>query len=165
MAQAAFQGEKGAFSEDAAITFFGDIDTITCKSFADVFDAVLKDRADFGVVPVENSQAGSINETYDLLLSCPLNIFGEINLRINHCLVALPGTNLADIKIVYSHPQAIAQSQDFLNKLKVEVGPGYNTAGSAKRIKEEGIKNHAAIASRQAARIYGLKIVAADIET
>src|SRR4030042_1744352 len=160
MAQAAFQGEKGAFSEDAAITFFGDIDTITCKSFADVFDAVLKDRADFGVVPVENSQAGSINETYDLLLSCPLTIFGEVNLRVSHCLVALHGTTLADIRVVYSHPQAIAQSQEFVSKLQVEIVPTYNTAGSAKKIKEEGVKSHAAIASRRAAHIYGLEIVA-----
>jgi prephenate dehydratase len=165
MAQAAFQGEKGAFSEDAAITFFGDTDTIACKSFADVFEAVLKDKTEFGVVPVENSQAGSINETYDLLLSYPLTIFGEVNLRVNHCLVALHGTTLADIRVIYSHPQAIAQSQEFVSKLQVEIVPTYNTAGSAKRIKEEGVKSHAAIASRRAAHIYGLEIVTADIET
>lgn len=165
MAKAAFQGERGAFSEDAVITFLGDIETIPCKSFSDVFEAVLGDKVEFGVVPVENSQAGSINETYDLLLSYPLNIFGEINLRVNHCLVALSGENLAEIKIVHSHPQAIAQCQEFLNKLNVEVVPGYNTAGSAKRIKEEGIRGHAAIASRRAAHIYDLKILATDIET
>lgn len=165
MVEAAFQGEKGAFSEDAVLTVFGNINTIACKSFSDVFEAVLKDKVDFGVVPVENSQAGSINETYDLLLSYPLNIFGEINMRINHCLVALPETSLAEIKVVYSHPQAIAQCQEFLDKLKIEIVPGYNTAGSAKRIKEEGIKSQAAIASRRAAQIYGLNIVAADIET
>ena len=165
MTRAAFQGERGAFSEDAAITFFGEIDTIACKSFADVFESVLKDRADFGVVPVENSQAGSINETYDLLLSYSLTIFGEVNLRINHCLATLPGTSLADIEVIYSHPQALAQSQEFLNTLNAEIVPGYNTAGSAKRVKDEGIKNHAAIASRRAAQIYGLEIVAADIET
>lgn len=165
MTKAAFQGEKGAFSEDAVLAFFGNIETIACKSFSDIFEAVLKDKVDFGVVPVENSQAGSINETYDLLLSHPLNIFGEINMRINHCLVALPGTRLAEIKVVYSHPQALAQCQEFLNTLKVEIVPGYNTAGSAKRIKEEGITSQAAIASRRAAQIYGLEIVAADIET
>jgi prephenate dehydratase len=165
MPQAAFQGEKGAFSEDAAITFFGDINTIACKSFAEVFEFVLKNKVDFGVVPVENSQAGSINETYDLLLSYPLTIFGELNLRINHCLLALPGTTLVDIQVVYSHPQAIAQSQVFLNKLQVEIIPEYNTAGSAKKIKEEGNRSHAAIASKRAAHIYGLDIIAADIET
>ena len=165
MVQAAFQGERGAFSEDAALRFFGTIDTIPCKSFAAVFEAVLTGKAEFGVVPVENSQAGSINETYDLLLSHPVTIFGEINLRINHCLVALPGATVAEIRVVYSHPQAIAQSQEFLNTLQVDIVPEYNTAGSAKRIKEEGITSHAAIASRRAARIYGLAVLAADIET
>jgi len=165
MSKAAFQGEIGAFSEDAIIAFFGDIETFPRKSFGDVFDAVLKDEVDFGVVPVENSQAGSINETYDLLLKYPLNIFGEVNMRINHCLVALPGEKLAEIKVVYSHPQAIAQCQEFLNKLNLEVVPGYNTAGSAKKIKEENIRGQAAIASKRAAQIYGLSILAADIET
>ena len=165
MAKAAFQGERGAFSEDATLTFFGDVETVGCKSFDEVFEAILENKVDFGIVPVENSQAGSINETYDLLLSYPLAIFGEINMRINHCLVALPGTRLTEIKVIYSHPQALAQCQEFLNKLKVEVIPGYNTAGSAKRIKDEGIRSHAAIASRRAAQIYSLEIVAADIET
>lgn len=165
MIKAAFQGERGAFSEDAVITFFGNIETIPCKSFSNVFDAVLKDEVEFGVVPVENSQAGSINETYDLLLIHPLNIFGEINMRISHCLLALPGEPLNGIKAVYSHPQAIAQCQEFLNKLMVDVIPAYDTAGSAKKIKEEGIRSNAAIASRRAAQIYGLEILAADIET
>lgn len=165
MAKAAFQGEGGAFSEDAIITFFGNIETIPCKSFSNVFDAVLRAEVEFGVVPVENSQAGSINETYDLLLIHPLNIFGEINMRISHCLVALPGESLNGIKVVYSHPQAIAQCQEFLNKLKLESIPAYDTAGSAKKIKEDGIRGHAAIASRRAAQIYGLEILATDIET
>lgn len=163
--RAAFQGERGAFSEDAIITFFSNAETFPCHSFGDVFEAVLTARADFGAVPVENSQAGSINETYDLLLSYPLNIVGEINMRINHCLVALPGESLNGISIVYSHPQALAQCKEYLNKLNVEVVPGYNTAGSAKRIKEENIKGHAAVASRRAAQIYGLEILAANIET
>ncbi len=164
MVKTAFQGERGAFSEDAVITFFNDAETYSYRYLTDVFNAVLNDEVDFGIVPVENSQAGSINETYDLLLSYPLNIFGEINLRINHNLVALPGVSLAGIKTVYSHPQALAQCQDFLSNLNVEVVPGYNTAGMAKKIKEDGIKGYAAIASRRAAQIYGLEILAADIE-
>ena len=165
MLKAAFQGERGAFSEDALISFFGDIETLPCRSFSNVFEAVLNTEVDFGVVPVENSQAGSINETYDLLLCHPLSIFAEINMRINHCLVALPGETLSSIKTIYSHPQALAQCQEFISNLNVEVFPGYNTAGSAKRIKEEGIKNAAAIASRRAAEIYNLIILAPDIET
>jgi prephenate dehydratase len=165
MLKAAFQGERGAFSEDAVISFFGDIETLPCRNFSRVFEAVLNDEVDFGVMPVENSQAGSINETYDLLLSNPVSIFAEINIRINHCLVALPGESLSSIKKIYSHPQALAQCQEFISKLNVEVFPGYNTAGSAKRIKEEGIKNAAAVASKRAAQIYDLIILAPDIET
>jgi prephenate dehydratase len=163
--RAAFQGERGAYSEDAIITFFSDAETFACHSFSDVFEAVLTDRADFGAVPVENSQAGSINETYDLLLSYPLNIYGEVNIRINHCLVALPGEGLSKINVVYSHPQALAQCREYLDKLNVEVIPAYNTAGSAKNIKEDNIKGCAAVASRRAAQIYGMEILAADIET
>lgn len=165
MIRVAFQGERGAFSEDAVITFFHEAKTLPCHSLSDVFEAVLRDNVDFGAVPVENSQAGSINETYDLLLNYPLNICGEIDLRISHCLMALPGENLAGIKMVFSHPQALAQCQEFLNKLEVESLPAYDTAGSAKKIKDEGIRGQAAIASRRAAEIYGLEILAADIET
>ncbi len=120
---------------------------------------------EFGVVPLENSQAGSINETYDLLLAYPLNIFAEVILRVSHCLMALPGETLADITTIYSHPQALAQCDEFLSKLKVEVMPNYDTAGSAKMIKEKKLKHCAAIASKRAAHIYGLEILAPEIET
>ena len=165
MLKAAFQGERGAFSEDAVISFFSDIETLPYRSFGDVFKAVLTDEADFGVVPIENSQAGSINETYDLLLSHPVIIFGEINMKIHHHLVALPGESLESIKTVYSHPQALAQCHEFISKLNVQIFPGYNTAGSAKRLREEGMKEAAAIASKRAAQIYNLIILAPDIET
>jgi prephenate dehydratase len=161
----AFQGERGAFSEDAVITFFEDAELFPSKYIADVFEAVLGNNVDFGVVPVENSQAGSINDTYDLLLSFPLNIFGEIHLRISHCLMALPGETLDGIKVIYSHPQALAQCEEFLRKLKAEIVPTYDTAGSAKRIKEAGLKGSAAVASKRAAQIYGLEVLAEGIET
>jgi prephenate dehydratase len=165
MVKVAFQGERGAFSEDAVITFFGDVELFPSRYIGDVFEAVLRDAVDFGVVPVENSQAGSINDTYDLLLSYPLNIVGEIHLRISHCLMALPGESLDGIKMIYSHPQALAQCEEFLRKLKAEIVPTYDTAGSAKRIKESGLKGCAAVASRRAAQIYGLEILAEKIET
>jgi len=165
MTKVAFQGERGAFSEDAVITFFGDVELFPSRYIGDVFEAVLRDEVDFGVVPVENSQAGSINDTYDLLLSYPLNIVGEIHLRISHCLMALPGESLDGIKMIYSHPQALAQCEGFLRKLKAEIVPTYDTAGSAKRIKESGLKGCAAVASRRAAQIYGLAILAEKIET
>jgi prephenate dehydratase len=161
----AFQGERGAFSEDAVISFFGEAELLPCRYIADVFEAVLGNDTDFGVVPVENSQAGSINDTYDLLLSYPLSICGEIYLRISHSLMALPGETLVAIKIIYSHPQALAQCEEFLRKLKIEIVPTYDTAGSAKRIKEAGLKGSAAVASKRAAEIYGLEILAEGIET
>jgi len=166
MVKVAFQGERGAFSQDAAIELFAeDIDFLPCARLRDVFQAVLEDNVSFGVVPVENSQAGSINDTYDLLLTYPLNIFAEVILRISHCLMALPGEKLADITTIYSHPQALAQCEEFLSKLKVEIVPSYDTAGSAKMIKEGGLKGCAAIASRRAADIYGLEVLAEKIET
>ncbi len=166
MVKVAFQGERGAFSEDAAVKLFGgDIDFLSCVRLGGVFHAVLEDKVSFAVVPVENSQAGSINETYDLLLTYPLNIFAEVILRINHCLMALPGEKLAGIKTIYSHPQALAQCEEFLSKLEAEIVPTYDTAGSAKMIKESGLKRCAAIASRKAADIYGLEILAPEIET
>jgi len=165
VAKVAFQGERGAFSEDAVITFFGDAELLPSKYIADVFEAVLENNVNFGVVPVENSQAGSINDTYDLLLGFPLNIVGEIHLRISHCLMALPGETLEGIKVIYSHPQALAQCEQFLRKLKAEIVPTYDTAGSAKRIKEAGLKGSAAVASKRAAQIYGLEILAEGIET
>jgi len=166
MVKIAFQGERGAFSEDAALKLFGkDIDFLPCIHLRDVFKAVSEDDASFGVVPVENSQAGSINETYDLLLAHSLNIFAETILKISHCLMALPGQSLSDIKTVYSHPQALAQCEEFLSTLKVDIIPSYDTAGSAKKIKERQLLQCAAIASKGAADIYALEILAPEIET
>jgi chorismate mutase/prephenate dehydratase len=166
MIKVAFQGERGAFSEDAAAKLFGrDVDFLPCIRLKEVFELVLQDKVEFGVVPVENSQAGSINETYDLLLAYPLNIFAEVILKVSHCLMALPGEKLAHITTIYSHPQALAQCEEFLSKLKVEIMPSYDTAGSAKMIKEKKLKNCAAIASKRASDIYGLEILAPEIET
>jgi len=136
MVKVAFQGERGAYSEEAVVRFFGEAELVPCPVLGDVFKTVSTGQASFGVVPLENSQAGSINETYDLLLSYPLNIYGEVFVRVSHCLVALPGEKLAAIKTVYSHPQAIAQSEEFLRKLNVEIVPTYDTAGSAKMIRD-----------------------------
>jgi len=166
MVKVAFQGERGAFSEDAAAKLFGkSIDCVPCMRLKEVFEFVSQDEVEFGVVPLENSQAGSINETYDLLLAYPLNIFAEVILKVSHCLMALPGEKLTNITTIYSHPQALAQCDEFLSKLKVEIVPGYDTAGSAKMIKEKKLKNCAAIASKRAADIYGLEILAPEIET
>jgi prephenate dehydratase len=166
MVRVAFQGERGAFSEDAATKLFGkSIDFVPCMRLKEAFELVSQDKVEFGVVPLENSQAGSINDTYDLLLVYPLNIFAEVILKVSHCLMALPGQKLEDIRTIYSHPQALAQCAEFLSKLKVEIMPSYDTAGSAKMIGEKKLKNCAAIASKRAADIYGLEILAPEIET
>jgi len=166
MVKVAFQGERGAFSEDAAVKLFsGDIDVLPCRRLKEVFELVVQGNVELGVVPAENSQAGSINETYDLLLAYPLNIFAEVIIKVSHCLMALPDERQADITTIYSHPQALAQCDEFLSKLEVEIIPTYDTAGSAKMIREKKLRNCAAIASKRAADIYRLEILAEEIET
>jgi len=160
----AFQGEIGAYSEIAVYEHFtSDIQTIPCKSFSDVFKSVEAGNVDYGVVPIENSIEGSVNQVYDLFLECDLKVCGEIILKIEHCLLANQNANLNSIKVVYSHPQALAQCSDFLERLGCEIIPTYDTAGGAKIIKERGTNDVAAIASERAAEIYGMKILARDI--
>lgn len=160
----AFQGEPGANSEDAIHQHFGDVDTLPCRTLPDVFEAVEAGRSSHGLVAVENSQAGSINQTFDLLLEHSLQVSGETTLRVHHCLLALPGQTLADIRQVYSHPQALSQCDRFLRDLGAETVAVYDTAGSARMIAEKGLRNAAAIASRRAAERYGLEILVRDIE-
>jgi prephenate dehydratase len=161
----AFQGEPGAYSEEAVVRLFGEVETIPCTLLSDVFGTVAAGRADRGVVPVENSQAGTINETYDLLLAHDLVIAGELDLRVIHCLMALPGQALENIKHVHSHPQALAQCEAYLRRLGAALIPSYDTAGSAKMIREQQLAGAAAVAGRRAAQIYELEILAEGIET
>jgi chorismate mutase/prephenate dehydratase len=161
----AFQGERGAYSESAVYTFFGDeADVKPCRDLTEVFERVDKQEAQFGVVPVENSLEGSVNQTYDLFLTHDLKVSGEIIIRISHCLIANPSTSLEAVKTVYSHPQALAQCRSFLERLGRELIPTYDTAGSVKMLKEKGLKDAAAVASEKAAEIYGMKILAREIE-
>jgi chorismate mutase/prephenate dehydratase len=161
----AFQGERGAFSESAVYNFFGaSVDVKPCRDLTEVFESVNKQETQFGVVPVENSLEGSINQTYDLFLTHDLKVCGEIILRVSHCLIANPETTLEAVKTVYSHPQALAQCRNFLERLGRELIPTYDTAGSVKMLKEKGLKDAAAVASERAAEIYGMKILAREIE-
>ena len=161
----AFQGERGAYSESAVRAFFGDDTKVKpCRDLIEVFESVHKQEAQFGVVPIENSLEGSVNQTYDLFLTHNLKVSGEIVIRISHCLIANPDTSLEKVKTVYSHPQALAQCRTFLERLGSELIPTYDTAGSVKMLKEKGLKDAAAIASERAAKIYGMKILARDIE-
>jgi len=161
-----FQGELGAYSEEAAFYFLGSSTTrsVPQESLEGVFKVVAKGEAQFGVVPVENSLEGTISRVYDLLLDFPLMVCGEIELRIIHCLIAGPGAGLDTIKRVYSHPQALAQCRNFLKHLNCEPISTYDTAGSVKMIKEQGHLDSAAIASARAAEIYGMEIIAREIE-
>ena len=156
----AFQGEIGAYSEDAVYSFFGpSVGVKPCKNLSDVFESVEAGEAEYGVVPVENSIEGSVNQTYDLFLEHDLKVRGEIVLEIVHCLITNPKTELESIEVVYSHPQALAQCRGFLEKLGCEVIPTYDTAGSVKMMKEKGLLSAGAIASERAAEIYGMKVL------
>ncbi len=161
----AFQGELGAYSEEAALNFFGpSVKVKPCESLDDVFEAVEGAEVPFGIVPIENSLEGSISRAYDLLLNSSLRVCGEMNLRVVHCLIASPGARVDLIRRVYSHPQALGQCRAFLKHLNCELIPTYDTAGSVKMVKEMGIVDGAAIASARAAEIYGMGIIASEIE-
>lgn len=162
----AIQGARYAFSEMAARQFFGDdIDIVCCRAFDDVFESVTKREATFGVIPIENSLTGSIHRVYDLLLAHELILVGEVTMRIEQHLIAHPGVALEDIRVIYSHPQALEQSRNFLLSLEnVEAVASYDTAGSVKMIRDENIRDAAAIGSRWAAEDYGMQILKAEIE-
>lgn len=162
-----YQGESGAFSEKAATAYFGPSCTpVPRPNFRDIFDDVAKKRSLFGIIPIENSLFGSIAQNYDLLREFPLSIVGEMKMRIHHCLMALPGVRLRELRHIYSHPQAIGQCDRYLQTLKgIVVHQFYDTAGAAKMISEEQRIDAAAIAGEQAARHYGLTILRRNIET
>ncbi|MBA3431739.1 MAG: prephenate dehydratase [Actinobacteria bacterium] len=161
----AYQGELGAYSEEGAVALFPDAEHKPYASIRKVFEAVEVGRVDFGLVPIDNSQAGSINETYDLFLRHGLHLVGETIVRVNHCLVALPGVAIDDLVEVISHPQAIAQSEEFLNSLDVSIRAEYDTAGAAKRIVDGKMERTGAIASKRAADLYGLRVLQERIQT
>lgn len=155
----AYQGEPGAYSEAAARLYAPHAETLPCKTFDEVFEAVVKQRATHGVVPMENSVGGTIHRNYDLLVDHELSITGEVELDVVHCLQALPGTKIEDVKTVYSHPQALAQCERYLKDLGVTVEAVYDTAGGAKLVAEQRLKGAAALASRRAAEVFGLEVI------
>jgi prephenate dehydratase len=161
----AIQGERGSYSEEAAAQFYGDIEVVPCRWFSDAFEAIVAARAACGVIPIENSQAGSINDTYDLLLKHDLPIVGEVDLPVRHCLLAMPGVALPAIKRVYSHPQALAQCEEFIARIGAEKVATQDTAGSARLLRENGWRDAAAIASARAGELYALQTLAEGIQT
>lgn len=164
MTVVAFQGEHGAYSEEAIRQQFGAaVETLPCRTFDNIFDAVENGQATLGAVPVENSLAGSINKAYDLLLDHDFRVHEEILLRVRHNLLTLPG-NADKIEQVRSHPQALAQCEGFLNRHGYTAIPWYDTAGSAKELAEHPEPNVGVIASALAAEIYGLETVQSGVE-
>ena len=163
-----YQGEPGAFSEEAVLAFFGEgLDRDAVPTWRAVFDAVADGSADRGVIAIESSLAGSIRETYDLLAEFfhrGVRIIGEVSVSVRLALLALPGQSLDGIERVYSHAQALAQADEFLRSRDWQVLTTYNTAGAARMIADRNEKGAAAIASPRVAELYGLEILAADVQ-
>jgi len=161
----AYQGEPGAYSEAAALRFSPHAETLPCESFDDVFAAVSGAKVTHGILPIENSIGGSIHRNYDLLLEHELPVVAEVLLQVSHNLLAYPGATIGDIRKVYSHPQGLAQCEGFLSSLKgVEIVATYDTAGSAKMIRDQGLRDAAAIASARAAEVFNLSILESGIQ-
>ena len=162
MTHVSFQGERGAYSEAAAKSFFKeDVKTIPFSTFTEILENTSKDITEYAVLPVENSLEGSVGESYDLLYSTDLNATGEIYHRIEHCLIGLG--KMEEVDTVYSHPQALGQCRKFIQKNNMKTIPTYDTAGSVKIIQELNEKKCACIASKTAAVIYNMPIITENI--
>lgn len=156
----AFQGIEGSFSDGACAKVFGqDVERVGLSHFQYVVEGVVNGDYDYGVLPIENSSTGSINDVYDLLYQQPCYIVGETALEITQNLLVVPGTKLEDVKFVYSHPQGLGQSQRFLLQHGIEPRPYADTAMSARFVAETRPEGGAAIASQQAAEVYGLEVL------
>lgn len=162
----AFQGELGAFSEEAVHRFFGEgVEPVPSREFADVGAAVTSGEVDYGLLPIENSLAGSVVGSYDVLSGGKLEIIGEVITPIHHCVLALPGSSLSELRRIISHPVALAQCTKLLRSLsQVEAVAVYDTAGAAKQVSSDGDPRQGAIASARAASRYGLEVVGENVE-
>ena len=161
MTNISFQGERGAYSEAAAKSFFDEIKTIPFATFAEVLENTSKGNSEYSILPVENSLEGSVGESYDLLYSTSLNVIGEIYHRVEHCLIGIG--KLEDVDTVYSHPQALGQCRKFIEEHNMKTIPAYDTAGSVKIVKELNKKNCACIASKTSSLIYNMPIMSENI--
>lgn len=160
----AFQGEHGAYGDVASRAWSSELVPVPCSQFAEVFEGVKSGLYDFGIVPVENTLGGSVEQVNHLLINTDLHVVGAVELPIHLCLLALPGTDHREIRTVYSHPQALAQSRQFLSRNKLDPVQYYDTAGAARMLAEERPKGSAAIASSLCAELYHLEIIKEDIE-
>jgi chorismate mutase len=159
-----FQGEHGAYSEVASLAYEPSLMPIPCREFREVFEEVETGQLDFGIVPVENSLEGAIIQVKDLLIETELKTVGEINIPVHHCLLALPGAEYGNLRVVYSHPQALAQCRGFIARHGLEPRPFYDTAGAARMLTDERPQDAGVIASRLCAGLYHLEVVEENIE-
>ena len=163
-ARVVFQGAEGAYSQAAMMQYFGDrVNSFHVDTFREAMIAIDEGSADFAVLPIENSTAGIVSEIYDLLVEFENSIVGEQIITIEHCLMAVPGTELDDIKTVYSHPQSLMQSARFLDNYDWQQISMQNNAFAAKKVAGDQDKSQAAIASEYAAKLYGLDVLAKGV--
>lgn len=161
-----YYGVPGTHTQQAMEDVFGaEVNGISCSSFQGIMEAVEKGEADYGILPIENSSTGGITVNYDLLLNYDNAVVGEYVMKIDQCLLALPGTELSDIRTVFSHPQGLLQSRGFMAEHPEYEGVEYgSTAAAAKKVSEDMVKSQAAIASRRAAKEYGLAVLEDSIQ-
>ena len=165
MTSVSFQGVAGAYSEEAIRQYFGpEVETYPCRTFSDLFVAVEEGAANFGMLPIENSLAGSVVQSYELLMEHDLRVRAEVILRVRHRLLAMPGTQASDLKRVRSHPQALAQCERYLARRGLEAEPNFDTAGSARELSQNPEPGVGVIASALAAELYGLEVLDDGIE-
>jgi len=160
----AFQGEHGAYGEMAAGEWNRELIPFPCNTFAEVFDGVGSGLYEYGIVPVENTLGGSVDQVNQLLIHTDLYVVGAVVLPVHHCLLAPAGANHRDIRTVYSHPQALSQCRQFLSRNSLEPLPYNDTAGAAKMLADKKPKRAGAIASRLAADLYHLEVLKQGIE-
>lgn len=158
--KAVYAGVPGAFAQQALVAYFGEnVAMESVDSFSEVADMVAKGKADYGVLPIENSSAGFVNGIYDLLERYQLNIVGEQKIQINQCLLGLPGTDMEKITTVFSHPQGLMQSKEYLEQTDWKQVSMSNTALAAKKVHDDNDPTQVAIASERAASLYGLEVL------
>ena len=159
-----FQGEIGAYSEKAVQLYFSEANSKAYKTFSDLFVALENNQIDLAILPIENSIEGSVTESYELLLKSEVTVVGEINVKIEHCLISHHNTNKDDIDVIYSHTQALGQCKTYLKKIGCDAVTTYDTAGSVKMIKENNMKRAAAIASKDTAKLYDMNVIEENIQ-
>lgn len=161
----AFQGIHGAYSEQSIRQHFGDaVEVLPCPKLGDLFEALQSGRANYGMLPVENALAGAVSQAYELLMDSDLRIQAEVVLHVHHALMAPAGAKIEDLRFVRSHPQALAQCEQFLRRNRLEPVPWYDTAGSAHDLAQDCAPQTGALASELAANLYGLEILTRQAE-